>query len=89
LLSGFTGEGSKTVIPAWAMAKVSTRLVPNQTPQDVHQQLLQFMKDHAPNTVTYSVEMLSGGDASISDINTPEYQALAAALESVWGKKPT
>jgi len=86
LLSGFTGEGSKTVIPAWAMAKVSTRLVPNQTPQDVHQQLLQFMKDHAPNTVTYSVEMLSGGDASISDINTPEYQALAAALESVWGK---
>jgi acetylornithine deacetylase/succinyl-diaminopimelate desuccinylase-like protein len=71
------------------MAKVSTRLVPNQTPQDVHQQLLQFMKEHAPNTVTWSVEMLSGGEASISDINTPEYQALAGALESVWGKKPT
>jgi len=89
LLSGFTGEGAKTVIPAWAMAKLSTRLVPNQKPDDVHQQLIQFMKEHAPATVTWSIKMLSGGDPSISEINTPECQALAESLRQVWGVKPT
>jgi acetylornithine deacetylase/succinyl-diaminopimelate desuccinylase-like protein len=89
LLSGFTGEGAKTVIPAWAMAKLSTRLVPNQKPDDVHQQLIQYIKEHAPATVTWSIKMLSGGDPSISEINTPECQALAESLRQVWGVKPT
>lgn len=89
LLSGFTGEGAKTVIPAWAMAKLSTRLVPNQKPDEVHQQLLKYMQQHAPSTVTYTVKKLSGGDPSISDINTPECRALALSLEEVWGTKPT
>jgi len=88
LLSGFTGAGAKTVIPAWAMAKVSTRLVPDQSPDDVRNQLIEYMEQHAPKTVTWTVEQLSGGSPSISDINTSESKALAAALETVWGVKP-
>ena len=89
LLSGFIGAGAKTVIPAWAMAKLSTRLVPDQSPDDVRQQLTEYMQEHAPKTVTWSVEQLSGGSPSISDINTYESRALADALEIVWGVKPT
>lgn len=89
LLSGFTGEGAKTVIPSWAMAKLSTRLVASQKPDEVHQQLLKYMQQHAPATVTWTVKKLSGGDPSISDINTPECMALAQSLEEVWGTKPT
>jgi acetylornithine deacetylase/succinyl-diaminopimelate desuccinylase-like protein len=87
-LSGFTGIGAKTVIPAKAMAKISTRLVPNQEPNKVHQQLLEFVKANIPDTVHWELEMLSGGHPSISDITIPETIALSKALESVWGKKP-
>jgi acetylornithine deacetylase/succinyl-diaminopimelate desuccinylase-like protein len=88
LLSGFTGAGAKTIIPSKAMAKISTRLVPNQDPNKVHQQLLEFVKTNIPDTVHWELEMLSGGHPSISDITIPETIALAKALETVWGKKP-
>jgi acetylornithine deacetylase/succinyl-diaminopimelate desuccinylase-like protein len=87
-LSGFTGAGAKTVIPARAMAKISTRLVPNQDPEKVHQQLRDFITANIPNTVRWELEMLSGGHPSISDVTIPEALALAKALETVWGKKP-
>ena len=87
-LSGFTGVGAKTIIPAKAMAKISTRLVPNQDPEEVHQQLIEFIKTYIPNTVRWELEMLSGGHPSISDVNIPETIALAKALETVWNKKP-
>ena len=87
-LAGFTGNGAKTVIPAKATAKLSTRLVPNQDPEKVHQQLLEFVQVSIPNTVRWELEMLSGGHPSISDITIPETVALAKALETVWGKKP-
>lgn len=89
LYSGFIGEGAKTIIPAWAMAKISTRLVPNQSPEEVHQQLLAYMEKNAPSTIRWEVSKLSGGNASISDITTPESLALAKAMEEVWGVKPT
>jgi acetylornithine deacetylase/succinyl-diaminopimelate desuccinylase-like protein len=87
-LSGFTGAGAKTVIPSKAMAKISTRLVPDQDPNKVHQQLLEFVKTNIPDTVHWELEMLSGGHPSISDITIPETLALAKALETEWGKKP-
>lgn len=88
LLSGFTGKGSKTVIPSYAMAKISMRLVPDQDPNEVHQQLIQFMKEHSPDTIRWEVTPMPGGPASYSDPHHPATQALANALETTWGTRP-
>jgi acetylornithine deacetylase/succinyl-diaminopimelate desuccinylase-like protein len=88
LLSGFTGEGSKTVIPSWAMAKLSTRLVPDQDHREVYQQLLSYLEQNAPKGIRWEVKTLSGNPASISDRNNPGVQAMSRALETVWGKSP-
>ena len=88
LLSGFTGEGSKTVIPAWAMAKLSTRLVPDQDHKEVHQQLLRYLEQIAPKDIRWDVKVLAGNPASISDRNNLGVQAMAKALETVWGQRP-
>ncbi|MEN6299705.1 MAG: dipeptidase [Anaerolineaceae bacterium] len=86
MLSGFTGTGSKTVLPAKAMAKISMRLVPDQDPAEVNQQLLQYMEKNAPPTIRWEVEQLAGGFPSIVDRNAPGVQALADAFQTVWGK---
>jgi acetylornithine deacetylase/succinyl-diaminopimelate desuccinylase-like protein len=88
LLSGFTGEGSKTIIPAWAMAKISCRLVPDQDPDEVHQQLLRYLEENAPKDIRWEVQIMAGGPASISDRNNAGVQAMSQALETVWGKRP-
>ena len=87
-LSGFTGPGAKTIIPSKAMAKISTRLVPNQDPKKVHDQMVTYMKHNAPQTVRWEVELISTGNPSISDINLPETKALVSAFETVYGVKP-
>ena len=88
LYSGFIGEGSKTIIPAWAKAKISCRLVPDQNPEEVHKQMLVYLEKNMPKTVTFELKLLSGGKPSISDTNSAETQAYAKALEMVWGTKP-
>ncbi len=86
LLSGFTGDGSKTVLPAKAMAKISMRLVPDQDPEEVHQQLLRYLEEKAPDTIRWEVIKMAGAPASITDMHLPAVQSLEKALESVWGK---
>ena len=88
LLAGFTGKGSKTVIPSHAMAKISMRLVPDQDPAEVHQQLIQYMEQNAPPTIQWEIVPMAGGPASMSDPHHPATEALASALETVWGKRP-
>jgi acetylornithine deacetylase/succinyl-diaminopimelate desuccinylase-like protein len=88
LYSGFIGEGSKTVIPANAMAKISMRLVPDQDPQDVQKQLIQYMEENAPSTVRWDVVYLSSGTASITDRDFQGVSALIQALETTWGHPP-
>jgi acetylornithine deacetylase/succinyl-diaminopimelate desuccinylase-like protein len=88
LLSGFTGEGSKTVLPAMAMAKISMRLVPNQRPEKVYQQLVQYMEAHAPNTIRYEIKHLNSGLPSVTNRNMPAVSALSQAMESVFGTRP-
>lgn len=88
IYSGFIGEGSKTVLPAWAMAKISTRLVPDQDPDQVHQQLIQYMETNTPDTVTYKVTSLVGSPASISEKRSPGVEAMQNAMQQVWNKKP-
>ncbi|MBU2610136.1 MAG: dipeptidase [Chloroflexi bacterium] len=88
LLAGFTGEGSKTVIPAWAMAKISTRLVPDQNPADVAGQLRRYLEAKAPKDIRWEVIETHGGAPSISDRNNAGVRAMGKALESVWGVQP-
>lgn len=86
--SGFIGEGSKTVLPAWAMAKISTRLVPDQDPDEVHQQLTRYLKENAPETIRFEVKNLVGSPASISDRGSVAVLAMQDAMQQVWQKKP-
>ena len=88
MISGFTGPGQKTVLPAWAMAKISCRLVPDQDPEAVHQQLRHFLTEKAPKTIRWELDKLSGAPASLSDVNQPGVKALEKALETVWGARP-
>jgi acetylornithine deacetylase/succinyl-diaminopimelate desuccinylase-like protein len=88
MLSGFTAAGAKTVIPAVAMAKISCRLVPNQTPQQVYQQMLAYLKAKAPQSITWELIDMHGAPASVTDPDLPETRALANALESAWGTRP-
>ena len=88
LYSGFTGEGSKTVLPSWAMAKISTRLVPNQDPEGVFEQMKRYLAEKAPATVRWEIKKMAGGPASLSDRHSKGVQALSQAMETVWGKRP-
>jgi len=88
LLSGYTGEGQKTVLPAKAMVKISTRLVPDQNPDEVHQQMLRYLETHAPSTVRWELLKLSGASPSVTDRGTPGVVALSKALEATWGTRP-
>jgi acetylornithine deacetylase/succinyl-diaminopimelate desuccinylase-like protein len=88
LLSGFTGQGSKTVLPAWAMAKVSMRLVPDQTPDEVHRGLRAYLEVNAPPTVTWELEMLGNAMPAIVERDSDAVQAASRALEAVWRKPP-
>jgi acetylornithine deacetylase/succinyl-diaminopimelate desuccinylase-like protein len=86
LLSGFTGPGTKTVIPAWAMAKISSRLVPDQTPEEVDLQLRKYLEAYAPDTIRWELTTFGGGPACFTERDLPATRALVQALETVWGK---
>lgn len=88
LYSGFTGKGTKTVIPSWAMAKLSSRIVPDQQPDDVHQQLREYLEKTAPKTIRWELTYYGGGPACITDLDLPATHSLAKAMETVWGKTP-
>jgi acetylornithine deacetylase/succinyl-diaminopimelate desuccinylase-like protein len=88
ILSGYTGEGPKTVIPSWAMVKISSRLVPNQTPEKVHQQLLEYMQSHAPKNITWEVKPLTSDFPCVIGRDFYATKCFSDALESVWKKQP-
>jgi acetylornithine deacetylase/succinyl-diaminopimelate desuccinylase-like protein len=88
LLSGYTGEGAKTVLPGQAMAKVSFRLVPDQDPDAVERLLRAHLKRVTPAGVTISVKALHGGRPWRADIDGPVYDACRAALKAAFGKEP-
>lgn len=88
LLSGFTGEGSKTVIPAVAMAKVSMRLVPDQEPDTVAAQFEAYLRKVTPKTVELTVTRMHGGKPWMTDFDNPFIQAAGRAIEKGFGKRP-
>jgi len=88
LLSGFTGEGAKTVIPAVAMAKVSMRLVPNQHPDRIATLFENYVRKTAPKTVNVTVTRMHGGKPWITSYDNPFVQAAGRAIEQGFGKPP-
>jgi acetylornithine deacetylase/succinyl-diaminopimelate desuccinylase-like protein len=88
LLSGFTGEGAKTVIPAVAMAKVSMRLVPNQDPDKIAQVFEAYVKKVAPKTVEVKLTRMHGGKPWMAAFDNKFVQAAGRAIEQGFGQKP-
>jgi len=88
LLSGFTGEGAKTVLPAVAMAKVSMRLVPNQDPDKIAKLFEAHVLDIAPKTVEVEVTRMHGGKPWMTSYDNPFVKAAGRAIERGFGQKP-
>jgi acetylornithine deacetylase/succinyl-diaminopimelate desuccinylase-like protein len=88
LLSGYTGEGAKTVLPAKAMAKVSCRLVPDQDPADIEKLLKAHVAKVAPKGVRAEVKALHGGYPWRAELSGPIYDAARRALSAAFGKEP-
>jgi len=88
LLSGFTGEGAKTVLPAVAMAKLSMRLVPNQDPDKIAKLFEEHVKNIAPKTVELKVTRMHGGKPWMTAYDNPYVQAAGRAIEQGFGRKP-
>ncbi len=87
LLSGFTGEGSKTVIPATAMAKVSMRLVPNQDPDKIAALFEEYVRKVTPKTVELKVTRMHGGKPWMTGLDNRFIQAASRAIEQGFGKR--
>lgn len=85
---GYTGEGSKTVLPSKAHAKISARLVPNQSSEKITKLLLGHFKKIAPAGVTVEAFELHGGEPYMTPIDSKAYQAAAKAIETTFNKKP-
>ena len=88
LLSGYTGEGAKTVLPAKAMAKVSCRLVPDQDPADIEKLMKAHVAKVAPKGVKVTVQPLHGGRPWRAELNGPIYDAARRALKAAFNKEP-
>jgi acetylornithine deacetylase/succinyl-diaminopimelate desuccinylase-like protein len=88
LLSGYTGEGAKTVLPAKAMAKVSCRLVPGQDPVEIEALMKAHVKRVSPKGVTVEVNHLHGGKPWRADLEGPLFDAARRALAAAFGREP-
>jgi len=85
---GYIGEGAKTVIASKAYAKISMRLVPNQTDDEITEKFTNYFKSIAPKSVTVKVMPHHGGEPYVSPTNTNAYLAASRAMEATYGKKP-
>ena len=88
MTSGFTGEGTKTIIPSMAVAKISCRLVPDQDPEEVYTQIRRYLEENAPATIRWELDSLAGAYPAITDRHSPWMKALVDAMQRVWGKRP-
>jgi acetylornithine deacetylase/succinyl-diaminopimelate desuccinylase-like protein len=85
---GYTGQGAKTVLPSKAFAKISMRLVPNQTSASIARLFEKHIKKIAPKTVSVKVRALHGGEPTLTPIESPGVRAAVVALEKGFGRKP-
>ena len=85
---GYQGEGSKTVLPSKANAKITMRLVPNQTPAEIGALFQKHFERIAPGCVTVTVKRGHGGEPVVTPTDSPAYKAAAKAIKTTFGKDP-
>jgi acetylornithine deacetylase/succinyl-diaminopimelate desuccinylase-like protein len=85
---GYTGEGAKTVLPSKAYAKISARLVPNQSSHKMTKLLIDHLHKIAPPYVTVRAELHHGGEPYVTPIDSKAYKAAEKAMQSTFGKMP-
>ena len=85
---GYTGEGSKTVLPSKAYAKVSCRLVASQDHHKISQAFIDYIKSITPKHIRVEVRPMHGGEAYLCPIDLPAYKAAEEAISKSWGVRP-
>jgi acetylornithine deacetylase/succinyl-diaminopimelate desuccinylase-like protein len=85
---GYTGEGSKTVLPSKAFAKISMRLVPNQSSNEITTLFKNHFESIAPAGIKVVVKPHHGGEPVVTPTDSPAYLAAAKAMETTFGKSP-
>jgi succinyl-diaminopimelate desuccinylase len=88
LTSGYQGEGSKTIVPAWARAKITCRLVPNQRPERIRRLVCNYLKKICPPTVRLEIEAGHGAEAYLVSPESPQAQAALRALCQAFHREP-
>jgi succinyl-diaminopimelate desuccinylase len=88
LTSGYQGEGSKTIVPAWARAKITCRLVPDQKPDHVRKIVLAYLKKICPPTVRLEITAGHGAEAYLVSPSGPLAQASLRALKQAFAAEP-
>ena len=88
LTSGYQGEGSKTIIPAWARAKLTLRLVANQDPKKIVKAATKYFKDLCPPSIRLEVKAGHGAEPYIVSPTSPEAKAALRALKLAWDREP-
>ena len=88
MTSGYQGEGSKTIIPAWARAKITARLVPNQDPARIIKLARRYLEKICPPTVRLEIEPGHGAEPYLVSPTGPQAQAALRALKSAFGTQP-
>ncbi|HYG24941.1 MAG TPA: dipeptidase [Verrucomicrobiae bacterium] len=88
LTSGYQGEGSKTIVPSWARAKITTRLVPRQNPDKIIELLRKHLQKICPRTVRIEIEAGHGAEPYLVSPTGPQAQAALRALKSAFGQEP-
>jgi acetylornithine deacetylase/succinyl-diaminopimelate desuccinylase-like protein len=88
LTSGYQGEGSKTIVPSWARAKVTCRLVPNQDPKKIREVVISHFKKICPPTVRLDIQAGHGGEPYIVEPTSSKAQAALRALRKAFDAEP-
>ena len=85
---GYQGDGSKTIVPAWARAKITARLVPDQNPARIRKIVSAFLKKHCPPTVRLELKTGHGAEPYIVSPKSAQAQAALRALRTAFGREP-
>ncbi len=86
--AGYIQPGAKTIIPAYAMAKISTRLVPDQDPGAVHEAMKTYLESNVPDTVRWELDYMSGAPAYINRDQVQGMDLFIQALKATWQVEP-